>query len=147
MHSIARCDRQPGTTVPIASLDSLPTLKQLIAARQADLALSDRDVAVAMGYDSPTVVTMIKSGSMRLPINKARALAEVIQVEPGAVMRLLLGETSPELLQSIEECVGPLALTNTEKRLILKLRETAEGRATAPRFLDGNAVVAVAVQQ
>ncbi|WP_439518432.1 hypothetical protein [Hydrogenophaga sp.] len=129
--------------MPIASLDSLPTLKQLIAERQADLELSDHDLALAMGYDSPTVVTMIKSGGMRFPINKARALADVLHVEPGAVMRMLLGETSPEMLKGIEDCLGPLSLTRTEVRLIRKLREAAAGEATSPLFLDGNSVVAI----
>lgn len=133
--------------MPTLTPENRSTIKQLIADRQADLGLSDLDVALGMSYDSPTVVALIKSGSMCLPINKARALADVLHVEPGAVMRMLLGDTSPEMLKGIEDCLGPLSLTSTEVRLIRKLRETAAGEATSPLFLDGNSVVAIITRQ
>jgi hypothetical protein len=129
--------------MPTLTPENRPTIKQLIADRQADLGLSDLDVALSMGYNSPEVVAMIKSGGMRLPINKARLLADVLQVGPRDVMYMLLRDTSPEMLTGIEDCVGPLSLTDAEVRLIQKLRAAAAGDATSPLFLDGNSVVAI----
>lgn len=84
-----------------------PTITQLIASRQADLGLSELDIALGMGYESPKVVSLIKGGIMRLPIIKARLLADVLQVSPRDVMHMLLRDMSPDLLTSIEECYGP----------------------------------------
>jgi hypothetical protein len=124
-----------------------PSLLQLIAHAQERLQLSDAALADALNYESPAVIGLIKTGRMRLPMNKARPIADALDLDPGQVMRLLLRETSTEMLQSIEECIGPLHLTSTEKRLIQKLRESTGGQATAPLFLDGNGVVAVVVRQ
>lgn len=129
------------------SHDHSTSLIQLIAQGQESLALSDGALTDALGYDSPEVIALIKAGRMRLPMNKVGALAEALELDAGEVMRQLLHETSPVMLQSLEACLGPLNLTSTEKRLILKLRAAAAGQATAPLFLDGNSVVAVVVQQ
>ncbi len=133
--------------MPLPNLDHQPSLAHLIARGQEYLGLDDAALAQALGYTSPAVVGSIKTGRMRLPMNKARALAEALEIEPGVIMHMLLRETSPDMLTSIEECLGPLVLTSTERRLILKLRESASGHATTPLFLDGNAVVAVVVRQ
>lgn len=133
--------------MPISSLEHDTSIAKLISRGQDSLELSDAALAYALGYDSPKVISLIKTQRMRLPINKARALAEALALEPGEVMRALLREASPEMLRSIEECLGPLDLTNTEKRLVLKLRESAGGQATTPLFLDGNTVMAVVVQK
>ncbi len=133
--------------MPLPTLDHHPSLAHLIARGQESLGLDDAALADALGYDSPAVIGVIRSGRMRLPMNKARALADALELDAGEVMRQVLLETSPAMLQSIEECLGPLTLTSTEKRLVLKLREAAAGQAPAPLFLDGNSVVAIVVRQ
>ncbi len=124
-----------------------PTLAQQIATQQKAMAISNKALAAALGYDSPQVITLIKDGRMRVPMNKARALADALDLEPGEVMRQLLRETSPELLESVEECMGPLVMTPPEVRLIGKLREVAGNQPIAPLYLEGNKIVAVVMAQ
>jgi hypothetical protein len=133
--------------MPFDTLATAPALTKLIADQQVALHLSDQALADALGYESSAVISLIKDGRMRLPMVKARALAEALEMDRGEVMYLLLRDTNPEMLASIEECLAPLALTRTEARLINKLRETAQGRTTAPMFLDGAPVVAIVVGQ
>lgn len=133
--------------MPFDNLAAAPALTTLIAEQQVTLHLSDQALAAALGYESSAVINLIKDGRMRLPMVKARVLAESLEMDPGEVMYLLLRDTNPEMLTSIEECLAPLALTRTEARLINKLRETAQGQATTPLFLDGAPVVAIVVGQ
>jgi hypothetical protein len=121
------------------------SIKDLIALQQEGLSLSDEALADALGYEHPRVIQMIKAGQVRLPMNKAAALAGVLEVEPGDVMYLLLMETSPDMLKAIEECMGPLSLSAGEKRLLAALRRSAGGRETAPIFFEGAPIVAVIV--
>jgi 3-hydroxyisobutyrate dehydrogenase-like beta-hydroxyacid dehydrogenase len=133
--------------MPFDNLSSAPALNSLIAHQQEALNLSDAALAEALGYDSPAVMDLINTGKMRLPMTKAHILAEVLEMDPGEVMYLLLRDTSPEMLASIEQCLAPLALTRTEARIICKLREAADGRTTTPMFLDGAAIVGIVFAQ
>lgn len=125
--------------------DRATTLKDMITLQQEGLGLSDSAIADALGYANPRVIEMIKNGLMKLPMNKVATLANVLEVEPGEVMHLLLAETSPEMLNAIEVCMGPLCLSPSEKRLLMALRKSAGGRETAPIFFDGAPIVAVIV--
>lgn len=100
-----------------------PTLTELIERQQDGLELADKAVADALGYSNLAVIRLIKAGQMKLPMKKASALAQVLEVEPGVVMYLLLSETAPKVLSSIEDCMGPLALSLGEKRLLAELRK------------------------
>lgn len=133
--------------MPFDHLSTAPALNSLIAQQQEALNLSDSALAEALGYDSPAVMDLIKTGKMRLPMTKARVTADVLEMDPGEVMYLLLRDTSPEMLASIEECLAPLALTRTEARIVSKLREAADGRTTTPMFLDGAPIVGIVFAQ
>ena len=121
------------------------TIQDLITLKQKGLGFSDEALADALGYDHPRAIQMIKTGQMRLPMNKAVALAKALEVEPGDVMYLLLMETSPDMLHAIEECMGPLSMSHGETRLLMALRKSAGGRETAPIFFEGAPIVAVIV--
>lgn len=120
-------------------------LSELIERQQMALELSDKDIADALGFQGTNVIELIRSGQMKLPMNKACALGQVLEVEPGDVMTLLLRDTSPDLLKVIEECMGPLSLTAGEKRLLMAMRAAAGSRAVSPLFIEGAAVAAVVV--
>jgi hypothetical protein len=78
-------------------------------------------------------------------MNKAFALAEVLEVEPGDVLHQLLTETAPDMLKTIEDCMGPLSLSPGEKRLLMALRKSAKGKEIAPIYFEGEPIVAVVV--
>lgn len=121
------------------------TVAEWIKAAQDGLELSDAHIAQALGYEKPHVVANIKHGRIRLPITKVPQIAEVLQIEPARLLQMLLRETSPELLDAIETCYGPLLLTDAEARLIRSIRQAAGGRDTALMMFDKEAVVAMVV--
>lgn len=119
------------------------TIPQLLALRQADLNLSFEDIADALGYPNATAVSMLETGTLRLPINKVQEFANVLELDSGLVMRALLRSIDPLMLQAVEECLAPLALTPGEARLINRLRSAAHGKDIAPVMFEKDAIVAL----
>lgn len=119
------------------------TIPQLLALRQAELNLSFEDIAEALGYANGTTISMLKMGTMRLPMNKVQEFAKVLELDAGLVMRALLHSIDPLMLQAVEECLAPLALTPGEARLINRLRSAAQGRDIAPVMFEKDAILAL----
>lgn len=110
----------------------MPT-SQWLAEVQAKVGVPDNKLAYAMGYESATVIELMKSGQMRVPVNKTMQLAWVLRLKPGVVLRRLLEDMDPELLSAIEQSVGPLELSSDEQELILAVRKCS--RAANERAL------------
>lgn len=68
----------------------------------ADRGQEQKDVAVAMGYDKPNVVTMFKSGATRVPLNRAPACAIALGVDPLQFLMMCLKEYKPEIYDVFE---------------------------------------------
>lgn len=66
------------------------TVAQLIQARQNELGTTDQQISAALGYDHENVVTMLKKGAMRLPVNKVVELAGVLDIDAAALLRAAL---------------------------------------------------------
>lgn len=123
-----------------------PTPAAIIADRQRALGLDDEAVATAIGY-KPTVIAMIKVGSMRLPLNKVSAFAQVLKVDAVMMLRAVMLEASPELWRALEPLFPLGELAPAEVNLVRHLRRLAAGRAMAPVVLEGTSVVALVVAQ
>ena len=119
------------------------SLEEQIEAGQAALGVTDRHLCDALGWERGIVLTMIKAGTMRLPLNKVPALAAVLSLDASELLRSAMLESTPELLAVIEDVFNPLGLTTSEHHLIRHLRELAGDRRTAPIVFDGQGVVAL----
>ena len=115
-----------------------------IEAQQAALGLSDHDLCIAVGFERE-VWKVIKTGAMKLPLTKVPALAKALELQPGPLLRTVMSESSPGLLQLISDVFEPLGLTDSEKRLIKHLRHLAGDKPTGPLVLDGKGVIALVV--
>lgn len=119
------------------------TLASLIEARQTALALTDHDLCAALGFERQIALTLIKAGTMRLPLTKLPALAAALELDRIELLKLALSESDPVLLQVIEEAFSPLRLSATEVNLITHLRELSGNTVCAPIVFPGNGVVAL----
>ena len=135
----------PAPSADQSGIRTSGSIAALIAAGQAALGYSDLEMARALGYDKGIVILLMKQGSMRLPIDKVHTLATVLHIEPAAVLRLCLGEHSPEMLAVIENTFNPLNLSGAERNLILHLREMAAGREITPMVFQGSVAALVTV--
>lgn len=71
------------------------------------------------------------------------ALAEVLSLDPGLLLKTAMEETSPELLAVIESVFNPMSLTTTETNLIKHLRKLAGDQPCSPLVFEGKAIIAL----
>ena len=104
----------------------MPRLIVVINARQAELGLTNRELAEAVGYSNFNVISMIKNGKTKLPTNKVGEFAKALKLDPIWLYRLAMSEYMPGALASIEECFGPL-ITSNEQCLVSSWRAATGG--------------------
>lgn len=131
------------TPSPAACPATLLSIAALIDAHQTRLGLSDQDLCLAAGIDKLIVLQLIKNGSMKLPLNWIPALASALGVPTIDLLRAALHETSPDLLQLIDNAFNPLCLSASETHLIKHLRQLSGNAPVSPLVFDGKGVIAL----
>lgn len=107
-------------------ISSLP-LNAYIAIKMDEVGKSNTQVASELGYEKPNVVAMMRSGSMRLPLNKVAAMAAALECDPIFLLEKVLTETNPELWFAMKPLVGQSLVTQSELRLIQLVRGLMDG--------------------
>lgn len=82
------------------------SVQEIITERQNELGLTNLQIAEAMDYENPNVFSMIRSARMRLPLQKVPALANCLRVHPAELMRAVLLEVGPGMLEALEIAFG-----------------------------------------
>ncbi|SNR78297.1 helix-turn-helix transcriptional regulator [Puniceibacterium sediminis] len=78
---------------------------------------TQREIANETGFARPNVVSMMKSGEMRVPIERIPAIAESTGIDPVLLLNTAMTEYMPEMWSAI--------------RSVLKLHLPEEGASTA----------------
>lgn len=125
-----------------SSLNNSITVVNLIESRQHDLVLSDLHIAEALGCNNPAMTGLIKRGVMRIPVLKVPHLAEVLRVKPSVLMRMVLFESSPEMLQAIEACYGSMEIAANEDGLPQFIHQSKTGGDSSIVMCDAEVVFA-----
>ncbi|QDL35957.1 hypothetical protein [Rhodoferax sediminis] len=128
-----------------STLTTQVSLAALIEARQAELGLTDQQLCTALGFEREIVLMLIKQGTMKFPLNKVPALAAALSLNAVDLLRQALQESSPDLMQVIEQVFNSAQVTTSEMNLIRHLRSLAGDRAAAPIVLEGKGVIALVV--
>jgi transcriptional regulator with XRE-family HTH domain len=95
---------------------------------------SQRDIALAMGFKTPNVLSMIKRGETKLPLDKVQALATAMDVDPAHLLRLALEDYLPTLAAAFESLIGHVATENEWEGLLKPWRKAT--RDTDPALTD-----------
>jgi len=109
-----------------ARISDLP-VKQLLAVKFAETGLSNAELANKLGYESQNIISMLKAGSMRVPINKVAVLAEVTDIDPVFLLEKVMNETQPEVWDALKTIIGNQLLTTKEMALIDHIRASLNG--------------------
>ena len=74
---------------------------------------SQIQIAAEIGYPTPNMITMVKNGSVRMPIDRAPGWAKALSLDPRLVLRLAL-EQDPESTstRTVDEVLGVLVSKN-----------------------------------
>jgi len=99
---------------------------RFIASRIEDSRLSQKDIATLCGFENPNIITMIKHGNTKVPLDKIGLVANALEIDAIQLFKMCMEEYQP----STWNVIAPLmesALTRDESRLLMALRESAGG--------------------
>jgi hypothetical protein len=88
---------------------------------------SQREIAAECGYERPNILTMIKQGDTKLPLNKVGLMAKALGVDPIHLLRLTMSEYMPETWGVLEELIGEQLVSEKEMTLIHLARDVTDG--------------------
>jgi transcriptional regulator with XRE-family HTH domain len=103
------------------------TVAQYITAQIEASGLTNSEIATALGYtpDRANMISMIRTGRSKLPINKVASMAKALHIDPAHLLRFVLREYSPDTLVALEEAIGTGLLTEGEQEVVSLLRREA----------------------
>lgn len=76
-----------------------------------------KQIAREAGFATGNMITMIKLGQTKIPINRVPALAKAIGADQAHLLRLVLGEYEAGVAAIVEDALGPLVTVNERKIL------------------------------
>jgi hypothetical protein len=101
--------------------DKKLTVAQYLTAQISLSNKTQKEIAEACGWQRPNMVTMVKQGASRLPINKIGPLAKALSIDPVHLLRLAMSEYMPETWEAVEEIWGDWVLASAEEMEIVRL--------------------------
>jgi hypothetical protein len=114
----------------------------------AQIALSGKDqvqIAQECGFNKPNVITMIKQGKTKVPLERIGPLAKSLGIDAVFLFKMVIGEYMPTLLDSIQAILDGPVLSLNEMEFIEVIRSSKvqnpklrneEERRTLRRFVD-----------
>lgn len=119
------------------------TVASLLTKYFEESGLTYDQFATEIGYQTPSMINMLLSGTVKLPINKVILAALALGRDPASLLRVVLDEYIPGTLEVIEECLGTPLLTPQEATLIEAYRVTTRSCDPELVVFDDKKVVAL----
>ncbi len=82
------------------------------------------EVARDVGFSSPNIVSMLKTGKTKVPLNRVPALADTLEVPPQQLLLLCLRGYEPELMAILEEVFPGILLSPKAVELFRRYKST-----------------------
>ncbi len=82
---------------------------------------TQREIAKQAGFPMPNTISMMKSGQMKVPIERIPALAKAMGVDPSDFLVSALMEYQPEVWEVLKQTLG-VHINSAEKDLVLLYR-------------------------
>lgn len=83
---------------------------------------TQREIAMSVGWNQPAVLSMVKRGEVKLPLDKAVPLARALRVNEAYLLRMVLEDYYPPLAEALFK-QSIIAITENEIDLIRTVRE------------------------
>lgn len=80
---------------------------------------SQREIALEAGFPKPNILSMLKAGDTKLPLDRVAALARALDADPAHLFRLAMVDQWPELAPVIEEVFGRQMASQHEVAIFL----------------------------
>lgn len=101
-----------------------------ISARIQDLAYrkSQAEIAAETGFPNPNMMTFLKNGRNKVPLDRVPLLAKALEVDPAYLMRLALDQSiGKTAAQAITEIFGTPA-TENERGWLAEIRNASDNK-------------------
>jgi transcriptional regulator with XRE-family HTH domain len=108
--------------VPIPNL----TVAEYISRQIETSGKTQAQIALETGYDRPNLISMIKHGHTKLPVQKVGALARALGVDPAFLLRLVMMEYAPATWNAINEIQGAIPVTQNERIILNEIRRLSQ---------------------
>lgn len=108
-----------------------PTVAEYLAHQLQVCEKTQKRIAEEIGYENANVITMMKLGQTKVPLEKVPALATALGVDPVHFLRIAMTEYAPENWKVIQDVLG-FVVTEHERELVEVARSATRG--TDPRF-------------
>jgi transcriptional regulator with XRE-family HTH domain len=105
---------------------------------------TQREIAKEVGFERQNMISMLKHGDTKVPLDKIPALARALDADPAHLLRLALEQYWPEWKKVINEIFGGVVSKN-EITLLLAIRKATLDRD--PEFSPSQIIAAVAALQ
>lgn len=88
--------------------------------------MTQREIADAVGFKNQNMITMIKQGDAKLPIDRVPAMARVLGLDPLQLFNMALEQFyTPEAIKDLQAILPPV-LSAPERELINLVREAGK---------------------
>lgn len=106
---------------------------------------TQRQIAEECGFENANVITMLKTGTTKIPLNRIGAIAKSLRVDPAHLLRLVMTEYMPDTWASVEEIMKGSMLTANELEVIRLFRSATANNDPKPVSLTSTIDVAINV--
>jgi hypothetical protein len=104
-----------------------------IAERMKEINKPQKDIAAECGWPKPNVITMLKTGQMKVPLDKVGVLAKALRVDPAYLFWLTLSEYAADTLEALVVSMrGSIVLNPYERRVVQAYRDLVGDNTTKP---------------
>lgn len=117
--------RGPRTNIlpPAPKRGEIPRVADYVNHMLAMSGKTQKELADELGFATPNMVSMIKNGRAKVPIQKTGQMAKALKVDPIYFLQLVLREYQPETWEAIEDVfANQPVLTANEVEIIETLR-------------------------
>lgn len=113
----------------VVKLPAAPTTKARNVAEYISMQLhlcgkSQTQIAEEVGFEKPNVITMIKQGKTKVPLNKIGSMAKALEVDPVFFFRMVMNEYMPDLMDMIAAITNQPVITRNEMDFIHVIRSS-----------------------
>jgi hypothetical protein len=104
------------------------SVKEIMRIKMYELNIKNVDLQRHLGFPTPNVISMMKNGTMRVPIQHAPKIAALFEIDKLSFVRKVVEENDPTLWDALESCLGVgFSTTSNENKLLSFVRKELDG--------------------
>ena len=103
--------------------NKLSRIAALVDKKVSTTSMTQREIATAVGFKNQNMITMIKQGTAKLPLDRVPQMAKVLEVDPAFLFRLALEQFYEPSAVKMLNAVLDAPLSKNERAILNHIRE------------------------